>query len=167
MVSPVVATQSAWVVATAIGPLLSGKVSNPKRVKGWFDTTRVLRSRPRPGWAAQTWALALARRDSVVGPGRVSFSTSMRKSFAITEAAHFDLRFESFNTFNHVAASTGSTPRWAATIRMGEQRLGSAYSRTRRQVRFLTFCPQHGARPTGFGRAPFLRAPTCTPLSPK
>ncbi len=42
-----------------------------------------------------------AGKDAVVGPGRVNFTTSLYKSFAITERAHFELRFESFNTFNH------------------------------------------------------------------
>jgi len=31
----------------------------------------------------------------------VNFTTSLYKSFALTERAHFELRFESFNTFNH------------------------------------------------------------------
>jgi len=31
----------------------------------------------------------------------VNFTTSLYKSFAVTEQAHFELRFESFNTFNH------------------------------------------------------------------
>jgi hypothetical protein len=31
----------------------------------------------------------------------VNFTTSLYKSFAITERAHFEMRFESFNTFNH------------------------------------------------------------------
>ena len=40
-------------------------------------------------------------RDSVVGPGRTNFTTSLYKSFAFTERAHFELRMDSFNTFNH------------------------------------------------------------------
>ena len=31
----------------------------------------------------------------------MNFTTSLYKSFAMTERAHFELRFESFNTFNH------------------------------------------------------------------
>jgi hypothetical protein len=31
----------------------------------------------------------------------VNFTTSLYKSFAITEKAHFEFRAESFNTFNH------------------------------------------------------------------
>jgi hypothetical protein len=31
----------------------------------------------------------------------VNFTTSLYKSVPVTERAHFELRFESFNTFNH------------------------------------------------------------------
>ncbi len=40
-------------------------------------------------------------RDAVVGPGRTNFTTSLYKSFAFTERSHFELRADSFNTFNH------------------------------------------------------------------
>jgi hypothetical protein len=40
-------------------------------------------------------------RDAVVGPGRSNFTTSVYKSFAFTESARFELRADSFNTFNH------------------------------------------------------------------
>ena len=36
-----------------------------------------------------------------MGPGRINFTTSLYKSIPVTERAHFELRFESFNTFNH------------------------------------------------------------------
>jgi len=42
-----------------------------------------------------------AGKDAIVGPSRVNFTTSLYKSFAMTERAHVELRFESFNTFNH------------------------------------------------------------------
>ena len=42
-----------------------------------------------------------AGRDAVVGPGRLNFGTNLYKSFEITEQAHFELRAETFNTFNH------------------------------------------------------------------
>jgi hypothetical protein len=37
----------------------------------------------------------------VVGPGRTNFTTALYKSFAFGERAHFEARFDSFNTFNH------------------------------------------------------------------
>jgi hypothetical protein len=50
------------------------------------------------------------RRDTFVGPGRVNFTTSLYKSFAVNERAHFELRVETYNTFNHTEFSAfGST----------------------------------------------------------
>jgi len=43
-----------------------------------------------------------AGKDAVVGPGRTNFTTALYKSFAFTERTHFELRMDSFNTFNHV-----------------------------------------------------------------
>jgi len=43
----------------------------------------------------------------------VNFTTSLYKSFSVTERAHFELRFESFNTFNHAEGNginTGYAP---------------------------------------------------------
>ncbi len=50
-----------------------------------------------------------AGKDAVVGPGRVNFTTSLYKSFAMTERAHFELRIESFNTFNHTQYNSLNT----------------------------------------------------------
>ncbi len=49
------------------------------------------------------------RRDTFVGPRRINFSTSVYKSFAVTERAHFEFRAESFNTFNHTEFSSIGT----------------------------------------------------------
>ena len=81
-------------------PNVSGKVSYPKTQKEWFNTSQF--SAPVPAWlGGPNQGFGNAGRDSVVGPGRVNFTTSFYKSFALTERAHFELRFESFNTFNH------------------------------------------------------------------
>jgi len=42
-----------------------------------------------------------AHKDVVVGPGRTNFSTNLYKAFHITEGTRFELRAETFNTFNH------------------------------------------------------------------
>jgi hypothetical protein len=42
-----------------------------------------------------------AGKDAVVGPGRTNFTTALYKSFTFGEGAHFELRADSFNTFNH------------------------------------------------------------------
>jgi len=81
-------------------PNVSGKMSYPKKFGEWFDTSKF--SIPTPAWlGGANQGFGSARKDAVVGPGRVNFTTSLYKSFAVTERAHFELRFESFNTFNH------------------------------------------------------------------
>jgi Carboxypeptidase regulatory-like domain len=85
-------------------PNVSGKMHYVKKVNAsgneWFDTS--LFSHPTAAWAGgQNQGFGTAGKDAVVGPGRVNFTTSLYKSFAIKEIAHFELRFESFNTFNH------------------------------------------------------------------
>ena len=81
-------------------PDVVGKIHYVKKQKQWFDQSAF--KAPTPAWAGSvTQGFGNARKDVVVGPGRVNFNTSLYKSFAITERAHFELRFESFNTFNH------------------------------------------------------------------
>jgi hypothetical protein len=76
------------------------KMHYPRKVSQWFDTA-VLTS-PQAAWlGGQNQGFGNSGKDAVVGPGRVNFTTSLYKSFSITERAHFELRFESFNTFNH------------------------------------------------------------------
>jgi hypothetical protein len=78
----------------------SGKMRYSKKVNSWFDTS--IFSAPTAAWSGgQNQGFGSAGKDAVVGPGRVNFTTSLYKSFAITERAHFELRAETFNTFNH------------------------------------------------------------------
>ncbi|HEY6375432.1 MAG TPA: carboxypeptidase-like regulatory domain-containing protein [Edaphobacter sp.] len=81
-------------------PNIVGKVHYTKTQKQWFDPSAF--TAPTPAWAGgANQGFGNARKDSVIGPGRVNFNTSIYKSFAIAERAHFELRAESFNTFNH------------------------------------------------------------------
>jgi len=74
----------------------------------WFDTSRY--GAPIPAWAGgANQGFGSARKDAIVGPNRVNFTTSLYKSFAITERAHVELRFESFNTFNHTQYNAVNT----------------------------------------------------------
>jgi hypothetical protein len=78
----------------------SGKMHYTKKVTAWFDTSKL--SAPVAAWAGgQNQGFGSAGKDAIVGPGRVNFTTSLYKSFTFTERAHFELRIESFNTFNH------------------------------------------------------------------
>jgi hypothetical protein len=77
-----------------------GKVHYTKKVGEWFDPAAF--ANPVPAWAGgANQGFGNARKDAVLGPGRTNFDTSLYKSFAITEGSHIELRFESFNTFNH------------------------------------------------------------------
>jgi hypothetical protein len=83
-----------------VRPNLSGRTSYPKKLGQSFDTSKF--SNVVPVWqGGPNMGFGTAGKDAVVAPARVNFTTSLYKSFAITERAHFELRFESFNTFNH------------------------------------------------------------------
>ena len=59
-------------------------------------------SRSRGGWnGGPNLGFGNMGKDAVVGPGRTNFTTSLYKSFAFGEPAHFEFRADSFNTFNH------------------------------------------------------------------
>ncbi len=78
---------------------------------------------PSPSWlGGPNMGFGNAGKDAIVGPGRVNFTTSLYKSFAITERLHIELRFESFNTFNHTQWNGVNTsmPQWAGTNNFGQ-----------------------------------------------
>jgi hypothetical protein len=81
-------------------PNLVGKVSYPKKQGEWFNPNAF--ASPLPAWAGSTsQGFGNAGKDSVLGPGRLNFTTSLYKTFDISERVHFQFRAESFNTFNH------------------------------------------------------------------
>jgi len=81
-------------------PNVNGKVKYMNKRNQWFDTSQF--SNPVPVWlGGPNQGFGNAGKDAIVGPSRVNFTTSLYKSFAMTERAHVELRFESFNTFNH------------------------------------------------------------------
>ena len=81
------------------------------KVGDWFDTfanggvgSLALdpQAPPTAGYAGgPNLGFGNGRKDSFTGPGRVDFTTSLYKNFAMTERAHFEFRAESYNTFNH------------------------------------------------------------------
>jgi len=87
-------------------PNVNGRVHYTKKYSPasgqneWFDISQF--SAPIPAWlGGPNQGFGNARKDAIIGPNRVNFTTSLYKSFAMTERAHVELRFESFNTFNH------------------------------------------------------------------
>jgi hypothetical protein len=96
-------------------PNVSGKVHQLKKASQYFDTTQF--SFPVPAWdGGPNQGFGNAGRDSIIFPGRVDFTTSLYKNFDIREAAHFELRFESFNTFNHAEWNNLNTSLGAGTF---------------------------------------------------
>ncbi|MGB8261322.1 MAG: carboxypeptidase-like regulatory domain-containing protein [Terracidiphilus sp.] len=91
-----------------VRPNETGKTRYPKKFGQWFDTTQF--TNPVPFWlGGPNQGFGNSGKDSIVGPKRVNFTTSLYKSFPIKEFAHFELRFESFNTFNHTEYNNIST----------------------------------------------------------
>jgi hypothetical protein len=95
------------------------KINYHHKVNDWFDTfsnggvgslAADPQAPPTAGYAGgPNLGFGDGRKDSFLGPDRVDFTTSLYKSFAITERAHFDFRAESYNTFNHTELSSINT----------------------------------------------------------
>jgi hypothetical protein len=88
-------------------PDVSGKAKYPKKKVGsWFDTS--IFSAPKAVWdGGSNQGFGTGRKDTIVGPGRLNFNMSLFKSIPLTshEGPRIELRFESFNTFNHTQLS--------------------------------------------------------------
>jgi len=82
-------------------PNLVSKVTYPKSVSAWFSKSSY--ADPLPPWAGGTnQGFGTAGKDSAVGPGIFNWNLSLFKAIPITEhGTRVELRFESFNTFNH------------------------------------------------------------------
>ncbi|HEX4488791.1 MAG TPA: TonB-dependent receptor [Terriglobales bacterium] len=86
-------------------------VSYPKTVGAWFSASSF--ASPVAPWdGGPNNGFGNSGKGLVVGPGLVNFNMSLFKTIDITERVKFELRFESFNTFNHTQfqnVDTGST----------------------------------------------------------
>ncbi|MFZ0747431.1 MAG: TonB-dependent receptor [Terracidiphilus sp.] len=88
------------------------KVSYPKKVAAWFSTSSF--ADPAAPWnGGSNQGFGDAGKDSVVGPGLINWNLSLFKTIELTgrEGPKIELRFESFNTFNHTnfqGVDTGS-----------------------------------------------------------
>ncbi len=83
-------------------PNVSGSTKGPKTQLAWFKTSAF--SDPTAPWAGGTnQGFGNAGKDAVVGPGLFNWNMALFKSLPITshEGTRIELRFESFNTFNH------------------------------------------------------------------
>ncbi len=90
-----------------------GKVSFPHTRTAWF--TKADFTNPVAPWAGGTTnGFGDAGKDTIVQPGLFNFNMSLYKDFPLTKAEgpRIEVRFESFNTFNHTewnGIDTGST----------------------------------------------------------
>ncbi len=83
-------------------PNLVSSVSYPKKVSGWFSTSSF--ADPIAPWnGGQSQGFGSAGKDAVVGPGLFNWNLSLFKNIPFREGGlpRIELRFESFNTFNH------------------------------------------------------------------
>jgi hypothetical protein len=90
--SPVLQT-STTNTGTSSRPDITGPVVYPKTLLNWFSPSAF--STPAP------YTYGDAGRNSLVGPGRTNFDTSIFKSFPVHEQMQFQFRLEAFNVFNH------------------------------------------------------------------
>ena len=88
------------------------KVTYPKTKAAWFSKSSY--GDPTAPWAGgSSQGFGNAGKDSAVGPGIFNWNLSLSKTIPLTahEGPRIELRFESFNTFNHVdfqGVDTGS-----------------------------------------------------------
>jgi hypothetical protein len=83
-------------------PDIVNKVSFPKTRTQWFSTSSF--ANPVAPWAGgANNGFGNAGKDTIVAPGLFDWDISLYKSFPLTraEGPRFELRFESYNTFNH------------------------------------------------------------------
>jgi hypothetical protein len=87
---------------TSNRPNLVSKVTYPHTQTAWFSTSSY--ADPTAPWNGGTGqGFGAAGKDNVVGPHLINFNLSLTKTIQLTghEGPNIELRFESFNTFNH------------------------------------------------------------------
>jgi hypothetical protein len=94
-------------------PNLSGHVSYPKKQTAWFNTA--VFSAPVAPWVSGATGpnagFGTSGKDAVTGPGLFNWNLGLFKEIRITsaEGPRFQLRAESYNTFNHTEFQNVST----------------------------------------------------------
>ena len=85
-------------------PDLISKASYPKKLNEWFSTSSF--ADPVAPWdGGPNQGFGNAPKDAVVGPGIFNWNLSLFKTFPLSshEGPSLQLRFESYNTFNHTS----------------------------------------------------------------
>jgi hypothetical protein len=85
---------------TSNRPNLIAKLTYPKTQTAWFSKASFgAPIAPWDGGTNQGWGDA--KKDTVILPGLFNFNMALFKTFSFTESVKFQLRLETFNTFNH------------------------------------------------------------------
>jgi hypothetical protein len=87
-----------------VGPISYPKnhttsTSNPNGTKQWFSPSAFAANLLPGSTTVATWGNL--KYDGVWGPGRDNWNIALFKNFKFTERLNMELRFESYNTFNH------------------------------------------------------------------
>jgi len=91
-------TNAASIIAnTGNRPNLIGKISYPKQVGEWFDTSAF----QAPACAVGPDCYGTLGFDALRGPGRQNWDLTLFKTFAFTERFKLQFRADTFNAFNH------------------------------------------------------------------
>jgi Carboxypeptidase regulatory-like domain len=92
-------TASSVIPNSGIRPNVTGPISYPKTATEWFNPAAF----SAPSCLTGPDCYGNLGFDALRGPGRDDWNLSLFKSFVISEArgSRFELRFESFNTWNH------------------------------------------------------------------
>ena len=109
----------------------------PKKQLAWFNTGAY--SAPTAPWdGGSNQGYGTAGKDSIVGPGLFNWNLSMFKDFRITagEGPRIQLRFESYNTFNHTVQRNRHRI-YRRKLWTGDFHTGSAHLAIWRQIHVL------------------------------
>jgi hypothetical protein len=81
-------------------PNIVAPITYPKTRLAWFNKSAF--AAPLAPWAGGgNNGFGNARKDAIILPGLFNFNLAAFKTFAFTESVKLQMRFESFNTFNH------------------------------------------------------------------
>jgi hypothetical protein len=109
-------TACSIVSGCSVRPDLNGAIKYPKdsvispsnnlKVMQWFDPS-VFSAEYVPGTTVPTWGNL--GHNALRGPGRDNWNLALFKTFTAGERLHFELRAESFNTWNHTQFNAVAT----------------------------------------------------------
>jgi len=94
-------------------PIKVGAIGQPHTKQRWLDGSGF-------GYPTTVGSFGSVGYDSITGPGRDNWNLSLFKNFVINEArgSQFELRLETFNTFNHPQINGYNTLAWSCSLNL-------------------------------------------------